>query len=187
MNLGKLPICNYAVDMYTNWLTQNSVNVATSLASAGLSTLGGAVGMATGNLNSAFSIANGMISIANILGEVHKASLVPPQAEGNINCGDIITSMSKNNFYFYKMSIKSQMARVIDDFFTMFGYKTNRLKVPNVTGRRYWNYVKTIDSIITGDVPQEDLQEIKNMFDDDITLWHNSATFLDYSQTNSIV
>ena len=27
MMLGKFPICNYSVDMYTNWLTQNSVNV----------------------------------------------------------------------------------------------------------------------------------------------------------------
>lgn len=186
INLGKFPICNYAVDMYTNWLTQNSVNIATSLASSGLQLLGGGIGMATGNLNSAFSIGNSMISIANILGEIHKASLVPPQIEGNINCGDVITSMSKNNFYFYQMSIKSQTARIIDDFFSMFGYKTNLVKIPNITGRTNWNYVKTIDSIIVGDVPQADLQEIKNMFDDGVTLWHNTSTFLDYSQSNNI-
>lgn len=187
LNLGKFPICNFNVDMYTNWLTQNSVNIATGVVSAGLSTLSGLTGLATGNMNSAFSTANGMIAIANVLGEIHKASLVPPQARGNINCGDVIASQSKNNFHFYYMSIKSEQAKIIDDFFSMFGYKTNRVKVPNITGRTNWNYVKTIDSIIIGDIPQEDLQEIKNMFDDGITLWHNASTFLDYSQTNTIV
>ena len=187
LNLGKFPICNYAVDMYTNWLTQNSVNIATSLASSGLGILGNVVGGVTGNMNSAFGVANNLISIANTLGEIHKASLVPPQSEGNINCGDVITSQGKNIFYFYHMSIKAQNARIIDDFFSMYGYKTNRVKLPNITGRSNWNYIKTIGSIIVGDVPQEDLQEIKNMFDDGVTFWHNSNTFLDYSQSNNIV
>ena len=85
------------------------------------------------------------------------------------------------------LSIKSEYAKMIDDFFTMYGYKVNSVKIPNITGRSNWNYVKTIDSIIIGNVPQNDLQEIKNMFDDGVTLWHNTSTFLDYSQSNNIV
>ena len=27
LQLGKFPICNFQNDMYTNWLTQNSINV----------------------------------------------------------------------------------------------------------------------------------------------------------------
>ena len=67
------------------------------------------------------------------------------------------------------------------------GYKVNSLKIPNITGRTNWNYVKTIDCNITGEIPQEDLQELKDMFDNGVTFWHNSATFLDYSQSNNIV
>lgn len=187
LNLGKFPICNYAVDMYTNWLTQNSVNIEVSEASAGLQILGGMITTAGGDLGGASQMTSGLMSIAGLLGEKYKASLVPPQARGNLNCGDVIASQSKINFYFYNMSIKAEKARIIDDFFSMFGYKTNRVKVPNVTGRTNWNYVKTVDSIITGDVPQEDLQEIKNMFDDGVTFWHKTSTFLDYSQSNAIV
>ena len=69
----------------------------------------------------------------------------------------------------------------------MFGYKVNDTKIPNITGRSNWNYVKTVDINITGDFPQADLQEIKDMFNAGCTFWHNPSTFLDYSQNNPIV
>ena len=69
----------------------------------------------------------------------------------------------------------------------MFGYKVNTLKVPNITGRQNWNYVKTLGCNVIGDVPQSDLQEIKGMFNRGITIWHNPSTFMDYSQNNAIV
>lgn len=43
------------------------------------------------------------------------------------------------------MSIKQEYARVIDNFFNMYGYKVNDVKIPNITGRLNWNYVKTVD------------------------------------------
>ena len=77
--------------------------------------------------------------------------------------------------------------KIIDDYFSMFGYKVNTVKVPNTTGRTNWNYVKTIDANIIGDIPQNDLQEIKDMFNKGVTLWHNPTTFLNYSASNTIV
>ena len=32
---------------------------------------------------------------------------------------------------------------------------------------------------------QEDMQKLKNIFDNGVTFWHNANTFLDYSQNNS--
>ena len=68
----------------------------------------------------------------------------------------------------------------------MYGYKVNRLKVPNITGRPNFNYIKTIGCNIIGDIPQARLQEIKDLFNRGITLWHNPNTFLDYSVNNNI-
>jgi hypothetical protein len=85
------------------------------------------------------------------------------------------------------MSIKAEYARCADEFLSQFGYKCNRVKVPNITGRRNWNYVKTVGCYIEADIPQDDLQNIKNMFDRGITFWHNPATFADYSQNNDII
>lgn len=83
------------------------------------------------------------------------------------------------------MSIKKEYAEIIDNYFTMYGYKVNTLKIPNLKNRPNWNYVKTIDVNIIGDIPQNHLQTIKNMFNNGVTLWHNPSTFLDYSQNNS--
>ena len=85
------------------------------------------------------------------------------------------------------MSIKAEYARCADEYLSVFGYKTNRVKTPNITGRRNWNYVKTIDCYIEADVPQNDLAEIKRMFNKGITLWHNPTTFADYNQNNDII
>jgi hypothetical protein len=85
------------------------------------------------------------------------------------------------------VSIKAEYAAIVDNFFSMFGYKINRIKVPNITGRRNWNYVKTNGCYVGGNVPQDSLNEFKNMLDNGITFWHNPSTFMDYSQSNTIV
>lgn len=66
----------------------------------------------------------------------------------------------------------------------MYGYLTNERKVPNIDNRPYWNYVKTIGANIEADIPQGDLLAINNMFDNGITLWHNTNYFLDYTKNN---
>ena len=85
------------------------------------------------------------------------------------------------------MSIKAEYARMIDDYFSAFGYKVNRNKVPNITGRSNWNYVETANCNIIGNIPQEDLDEIKQMFNSGVTIWHKTGYFMDYSQNNTIV
>lgn len=69
----------------------------------------------------------------------------------------------------------------------MFGYKINRVKIPNITGRRNWNYVKTINFNFEGDIPQMDLKIIKIIFDSGVTLWHNPSTIYNYRNSNNIV
>lgn len=88
------------------------------------------------------------------------------------------------NNIFSRYSIKRQFAERIDNYWSMYGYLTNNLKIPNINNRPNWNYVKTLGMNITGEIPQDDLQSIKTMFDSGVTLWHNPQTFLDYSQNN---
>lgn len=186
---GKLPTLNWSDDEYTNWLTQNSVNIGLGIASSGLTIVGGIGMMATGGgaVAGAGAVVSGAMSIANELGAVYQHSLQPNSAKGNVNGGDINVCDHKNGFYFYKMSIKEEYARIIDNYFSMFGYKINRVKVPNITGRSNWNYVKTINCNFDGDIPQTDLNIIKTMFNNGVTLWHNPSTIYDYNNSNGIV
>lgn len=191
INYGKYPVCSFNTDMYTNWLTQNSVNLALNMVSGAGQIVGGAgVAIATGGAGiavGASSMVSGAATIANTLAQVYEHSLVPPQAEGNLNNGDINYSMGINKIMFYKMTIKEEYARIVDQYFSMYGYKINQVALPHITGRTNWNYVKTIGANIEGDIPEDDLNEIKAIFNNGVTLWHNASTYLDYSQDNNIV
>lgn len=183
LNLGKYPQLNWATDMYTNWLTQTAVNTITDI---GKSAIGGAlVGGVGGAIASGGATA--LKEITNNIGQSYLHDRIPPQTNGNINCGDVVTGSHNNTFHFYKMSIKREYAEIIDKYFDMFGYKINLVKVPNITGRTNWNYVKTINCNFEGDIPQTDLQIIRRIFDNGITLWHNPTTMLNYSNTNNII
>ena len=183
INLGKLPICSYPCDMYTNWLTQNSINVM------GIQISSDDINMATSlvSLVNPYTASAGISGIADSLIARKQHELIPPQSRGNLNAGDVVTASGKNTFHFYKMSVREEYAKAIDGYFSMYGYKVNSLKVPNITGRTNWNYVKTIGANIEGDIPEDHLNEIKSIFNNGITLWHNSSTYLDYSQSNAIV
>ena len=187
--VGKLPIGAFNNDVYTNWLTQNGVNIGLNVLSSSLQVASGIGMMATGAgaLAGAGNIASGALSIANTLGSVYQHSLIPDSVSGNVNCGDVNFTLGLTNLEFKRMSIKNEYAKIIDDYFSMFGYKVNTVKVPNITGRSNWNYVKTIDCNFDGDIPQTDLNIIRTMFNNGVTLWHNPSTMYNYSNSNNIV
>ena len=87
----------------------------------------------------------------------------------------------------YKMSIKSEYARIIDEFFTMFGYKTHRVKIPNKNHRKRFWYTKTVDCEIDGKIPQKDLEKIKNCYNNGITFWRNASEIGEFNLDNPIV
>ena len=181
INGSKYPTLAWVGDAYTNWLTQNAINLTTGFISSGMSVLGSAF---TGNPLYALG---GLIDITNKVGQLRQHQLVSETGQGSLNNGDLTFSTKKMNFTIYRMSVKEEYAKIIDDYFSMFGYKVNSVKIPNVTGRTYWNYVKTIDCNIEGDMPQEYLQIIRKAFNNGITFWHDPTKMYDYSQTNSIV
>lgn len=125
-------------------------------------------------------------AIFGTLQQEYEAELVPNEAKGNVNSGDVNFSAGRSVFTAYDMCIKPEYARVIDDYFDMYGYKINRVKIPNRSSRKNWNYVKTIGCNITGNLPQDDITALQELFNGGITIWHNPSTMYDYSQSNSI-
>ena len=197
ITLGKFPICNFQNDMYTNWLTQNSINVLgntitsddINIAGSALSATAGTItNVAVGNYAGAgMSVASGFAGIAGAVMQQKQHNMISPTVNGQLNSADVNVASGNNTFHFYKMSVKAEYARIIDNYFSMFGYKVNDVKVPNITGRQNWNYVKTINCNFSGNIPQTDLNIIKTMFDNGVTLWHNPSTIYDYSKSNNIV
>lgn len=203
INLAKYPICNFQGDVYTNWLVQNSANIAAAETSGGiavaagiLSTIAGVAACATGVGAVAgvgmigggiLSTMNGVNQIQSNLASIEQQSFTPPQARGNLNSGDVLTAAKKNGYQFYFMSIKPEYAKIIDDYFTMYGYKTNRVKVPNTNHRsRFW-FTKTIGCELDGAMSQKDMQKIKACYDNGITFWRDAADIAIYNTPNTIL
>jgi hypothetical protein len=196
LTMGKFPVCSWNTDVYTNWLTQNSINIGTQVLSSAFQVVGGAGMMLTGAgaLAGAGSMASGFLGIANTVGEVYAHSLQPPQAEGNLNSGDITFSAKQLTFTAYRMQIREEYARIIDQYFHAYGYKVNRIGVPLKKHRRQFWFTKTIDANIECPAPMDDVRKIKAAYDRGITFWHNIIweggyvfPIGDYNVTNSII
>lgn len=186
INLGKLPVGSWQNDLFTNWMTQNAINIPTSIVGSIADTAIGIAG-ATSGVGVAGAVVGGLKGITSTVDQIYQHSLQPPQAEGNVCNGDVNFAYSMTGIFLKHMSIKAEYARIADDYMDMFGYATHRVKVPNKAHRQNWWYTKTIDANITGNVPNDYMNQIKGAYNNGITFWRNPSNFLDYSVSNGIV
>lgn len=195
ISIAKYPICSWQSDVYTNWLTANGINIAVSFATSALSIGAGVAMLATGAgaMAGAGFIAGGVMGIAGEMKQEYEHSLTPPQAKGNTNAGDVQFASKGMGAMVYKMCVRNEYAKCIDDYFTIFGYKVNSLKVPNINTRPIYNFVQIGQGEILAyqknnvlSVPPLDLEEINNIYRKGVTLWHNHNNIGDYSLNNQI-
>ena len=182
------PHCSWDSDVWKAWLSQNGGTIGmgqiTSIF-APLVTSMGALGASVVTANPLAGL-GGAVGVLNTIKQVKTHETMPPQSKGNYN-GDIIYANKINDFWYGNMHIRSEFAKIIDEYFTMFGYATKRLKVPNISSRPQWNYVKTIDANIFGNIPADSLRKIKDIFNRGITFWKNGDNIGNYSLVNSPV
>ena len=194
--LGKYPTLNYSTDLYTNWCTENALNVsyavlngAENIVMGGLNTASAIQsGNSQGALGGMSQISGGVESIGNALYSQMLADRVPPQFAGNLNCGDVNFSDSKITYRITERFCRREYIECIDDYFTRFGYKVNKLKLPAILSRTYWNYVQIGDgeTYVHSGAPTEYLDIINNIFRHGTTLWHDHANIGNYSLNNTI-
>ena len=112
-----------------------------------------------------------------------------PSLQGGNNTGDINFSTLSNKFALHHMRVKTEYLKVIDDYFTRFGYKTNLVKIPNITGRKYWNYIEigTSEEIGDGEIPAKDIDIINKSCRKGVTIWHNHENIGNYLLDNTII
>lgn len=180
---AKYPIGGWIGDVYTNWLTQNAVNLGLNMVGSTMSAIGG---MNKGSLSTELSTS---MSILSTMANVYQHSLVPYSSNGNSGASDVMYSLGQIAPTIYRMSVKDEYGKIIDDYLTRFGYKVNSLKVPNITGRTYWNYVEigAGEDVAFGNIPIDAMEEINNIFRSGTTIWHNHANIGNFTLNNTIV
>nr|DAM30798.1 MAG TPA: Major tail protein [Caudoviricetes sp.] len=187
--VGKYPMGSWNSDQYTNWLTQNGINIMgvkidAPTSQAIMGSLGAITSAGAGDY---VGIGSGLGTMFNAVQEQYRHSLMSPTIGGQVNSGDITYANGKMSPTYYKMSIKQEYAKIIDDFFTMYGYKVNDVSTPNIHKRSNWDFMKTIDVNLEGDIPEKDLEKIRSLFNNGCTFWHTTQYYLDYTRTNSIL
>lgn len=197
LSLGKFPICNFLNDAYKNWLAQNSLNVlGATITTDDMNVLNNiingvvstSIAIGSGNIAGAgLTVVGSVEGVISSLIQKNAHEMIPSTVRGQLNLGDLNNASGNNTFHFYKMTIKQEYAKIIDEFFSMYGYKINLVKIPSLFGRSNWNYLKTKNVNLVGNIPQKDLEELKEMFNRGVTIWHSANTFLDYSQNNTII
>lgn len=195
ISCGKLPTLSWSADIYTNWITQNAVNIGMGLAGGMYSLMVGGMGAAAGSGSAGEAIGSGVNEIANVLGEMYQHSLAPLVSRGNVNQGDVMTASGHNLVYAQPMSITAQFAERIDKYFTRFGYQTNMVKIPNQTGRQYWNFVKIAPGEDIGhstsndyfSVPASSMETINKIYQNGVTIWHDHSNIGNFNLNNAIV
>lgn len=205
---GKFPVCGWQSDYYTNWLTQNALNIEVQTESIRLAgsqaafnnsmELGKNVANNLMDLNigsAAFNTIQGFQNsyyigqqqanqIKSITAQKEIHAFQSPTTSGNVNNGDVNFVRENIRFSAYQMSVKQEYARIIDNYFSLYGYQTNRVKVPNKNHRsRYW-YTKTVGCDIAGAIPNADMQEIKACYDNGITFWREPGEVGTYTDSN---
>lgn len=192
---GKFPIGSYQNDSFVNWMVDQNVNVS-------MSKVGAVATIANMFLNSSGddgvgnpigSYAGLFRQQANYLSQRYQHALVSPQAMGNTNGADVAFAFDEMNFGFYKMSITYEYAQKLDEYLSRFGYAINRVKMPNQTGRTYWNYVQIGATENIGypsgtiQVPADSMDLINKIYRNGVTLWHSHSNLGNYSLNNTIV
>lgn len=177
VTLAGYPYCAWNSDVYKNWLAQNIFGI-------GVSTIGSAIGLGTGIVTgNPVALIGGALGIANSIGQALEKQVLPPASKGSSSSAITRAVFGIMDFNFLAVHINPEDMERIDNYFEMFGYKVNALKVPALT-RPYWNYIQLIDANITGDIPSNDMLKLKKFYEAGITIWHDATKFMDYSQNN---
>ena len=184
LQLGKFPMCSWNSDAYINWLTQNAVNI-------GFGWLRDAtnVGMSVANKNVGGFISSTINLVSDIMGVKKQQDLMSNQAKGNTNSGDVNYANNETTFTMYQMSIKEEYAKIIDGYFSRFGYQINEIKAPTLHNRTQFDFIKVggNDNLISGQIPSNDLDEINAICRRGVTIFHNITNFGNYTIDNPIV
>lgn len=192
LSIKDFPVCAWVNNYYQNWLAQNKASIAVStiggLTVTGLGAIGLAAAPATGgvSLAAAGAVLASAAGVAGSLASQYQHSVIPDRMVGSANAADIFAVTKLSGFYTMCKTIRPEYGRIIDEYFTMYGYKTNRVKKPNRNVRPHWTYTKTIGCVAHGSVPSDDMKKICNIYNNGITFWRNGNEIGNYSLDNSV-
>ena len=166
IEINNFPMCSWSCDTFRAYVAQNATSIASNIVN---------------------TVTKNPLALINTTSDLAKNIIAPEfKTYGSYNGNNVKFSSGVLDIKFQQKCISSEYAKIFDDELSRYGYSINRIKKPNITGRKSWNYVKTEKANITGTIPFTDSAKIKNIFNNGITFWHGDYIG-DYSRDNSII
>ena len=187
ITVDNFPQCVIPIDGYEAWVA--SGGLAKTIINTASSVINGAVGVSrsmakedtVGAIGSGLSIG---ASIANTIVDLNVAKNLPAIAKGAQNPMPIVAN-GYVGFHFRKKCATSDVLKSIDNYFTMFGYKVNKLKQPSRRNRPHYTYLKTKGLHVDGGAPADAIQRIETIYDNGIRFWVNPTEVGDFTVNNA--
>lgn len=179
LSIGDFPMIIYPIDSYAAWLAQKSGG---TVVQGIMSTLTGALagGLKAGAAGAVAGAGVGLVGgVTNYIAQEESARSEKDHITGTNN---VNVDMLKNlmGYSFCQKCVVADDAERIDRFFSQFGYNVSTVKVPNYTGRTYWNYVKINGSAGYGALPESARDEINRILNKGTTIWHSHSNLGNY-------
>lgn len=159
----------------------------------------GAMGVAQAGINQHFNtlsnnLNNSQLKEKNKLSNFEVSSIANAKTTDLLNTPNSIKTTGNDTLFnlvnsnrkidIIEFSLDFRYKHRIYDYFVKYGYKVNKWEKINVNSRRYFNFIKTNTcNIVSDEIPHEYLEEIKDIFNRGVTIWHvdNGANIGDYS------
>lgn len=187
ISIEDFPQGSLAIDGYKAWvasggLSKQHISMISGVASGTLNAIGSLnSGNAVGVVS---SIANMGASIANSIVNMNVAKTLPSIRVGNCNSHPLACD-KRVGYYVRRMSLPSDIIKSIDDYFTMFGYKVNKIKTPSRRNRPHYTYVKTKGCKVRGGAPADAINRIQIIYDNGIRFWVNASEVGHYTDIDN--
>lgn len=140
----------------------------------------------TGIANTVSAVGNTQLQLEGLIAKSKDLDNTPPslQQQGSNTSFDFGNGYVGVQLIF--KTVTNEYYKILTDYFNMFGYKVMRMKTPDLTSRKYFNYIQLEMCNLTTDIEQEYSSMIKSIFMNGITLWHTNSMY-DYSLNNEVV
>lgn len=183
LGLAQSAIQNQINTQQTNM--QNANALANASAQASASSQSTAIGNALRNLATSYqNTTNIQNAVDSYNAKIHDAQATADSIVSGSNDLLRVQALDLSTLVLYAYKPTQEYIDKLNQIWNMRGYATNTIDYPNLHSKFLWNYIQTVKCDISGDgIDPSDLEKIKRVFDNGITLWHDK-NIGDYSRNN---
>lgn len=189
VSLDGIQIGNYVSDTFVDWWSrERSSYIAKSVKTllnfgVGVSQARSTREILQNEISTSKSIGNDAL---DLISEGKQMAITSDSVLGNLSTFNQLYANKDFDFTLTTQVLRPEIAKTIDNYFSMYGYRVNTLKVPSVRNRPHWTYIKTRGCNIRGSMPADDIATIEDIVDKGITFWLNINEVGNYSLDNSV-